>query len=83
MDTVCNTKIVKFGSDKHEIPANMDKAGMVECWESDSRELKSLAQNIVDNNRKFAWEIVDYWLRKNNYLLIPKDREDEITTLKI
>jgi hypothetical protein len=78
IETTFGNKTVKFGDYTTKIPKYMNKDYMVECWETDSKELISLAQNIVENNPMFAYEIVDAWLKKNKYLLLPKDFEGVI-----
>jgi len=73
MDTTIKTKTVKFGTKNYEIPAHMDKSGMVECWEHEANVLEKLAQDIVENHKYFASEIVHRWLEKHGQQLIDKD----------
>jgi hypothetical protein len=76
MDTTINQKsIEKFT----ELPKRLDRID-AEIWQNDSRELKSLAKNIVDNNRRFAFEIVHAWLEKYGQVMIDKDFHGYIYT---
>ncbi len=77
-------KSVKIGTSIFEIPSHMDKAGMVECWKGEAEVLEKLAQDIVDNHRYFATEIVMRYCETLGYYLEPKDSKlNDLTTEKV
>lgn len=66
------TKIAHIGRTAFEIPAHMTLAGMVMCWKEEAEKFEALAQDIVESNRRFAWEIVSLWAKKHNEYLVPR-----------
>jgi hypothetical protein len=66
------TRSVKIAGQPFEIPAHMDAAGMVECWQEDSAALEQAAGAIVNGSPKFARQIVSAWAQKYGYYLVPR-----------
>jgi hypothetical protein len=77
------SKTVKIGQQSFEIPVNMDKASMVECWQSDSQALETAARAILEHSPKFAWEIVSLYLHEHHYVLTSTDDPGYILRVKI
>lgn len=44
----------------------------IEIAQEDQKAYKNLAEYIVNDNKRLAWEIVHMWLEKHNNLLIEK-----------
>jgi LmbE family N-acetylglucosaminyl deacetylase len=44
---------------------------------SDAEAMHALVIDIVENHKRFAWEIVQAWLRKNDYLIFPHHWTEE------
>ena len=67
------TRTVRIGSHQFEIPAHMSIADMAEVWQNNSDSMEAAAWAIVEFAPRFAYEIVDQWVKKHDYYLIPQE----------
>lgn len=72
-----STKTVKIGGRDFEIPENMTVAGMVECWEQDSKNLEKVVE-ALSGMQGVGHMIARRYCQLKGYYLVPKnDSGDE------
>lgn len=64
------TKKVKLWGVEYEIPSHMNLSSMIGIWKNNSDLFEALAKDLVENHRRFAWEVTSLWLEKHHKLVM-------------